>query len=49
MDEIKQLQLEDQNIGALLLNLADGGERLQWDTISINSTAFKPCGGIGRD
>ena len=42
MDGIKQLQLEDPNIGALLSHFADGGERRQWDTITNNSTAFKP-------
>ena len=41
VNEIKQLQLEDQNKGVLLSNLADGGERPQWDTISNKSTAFK--------
>ena len=41
MNDIKQLQLEDQNKGVLLSNLADGGKRPQWDIISNSSTAFK--------
>lgn len=41
MDEIRQLQIEDQSIGMLLLALTDGSTRPKWDVISHNSESFK--------